>query len=187
MKVDTKAVAEKWPEEYERPTPRAITERVVTIRKRAGVKLRVSGSSSNAAAPAPAPAPANGSQSLPSTPTRRNVKQEGSDAGGSTGKRKRQSRANNRRGSGSGGIERTVSAKELRELQSDAARVTGNGAADTHEMEGFQDVDYWNTGASSEVDILESPTKRMRVSGRAQRVSYHDLVKEEDYPEEDNE
>lgn len=166
--VDTKAVAAVWPKDLEAPTPRAITEQLAKIRKKTGGQFTVRKLTK---AENDTSGHANGTpnKSVPMTPKHVKTPRDAGSGSGSGKKRKGGSGVKKERDEHS--VVTTVSAKELRELQKEAAGVVGNAVAERNGLDGCGDINYWNGDDGEEeeddTDELESPTKRLRVSGRS--------------------
>ena len=91
LTVDTAAVSAAWPDDRDKPSARAITERLVRIRKNAGVHFAVRSANSKSSTAGGT----NGARNAPSAPRKTKPKAngeeavEGGNANGSAGSNKR--------------------------------------------------------------------------------------------------
>ena len=164
LKLDTKKVADAWPAELERPTPRAITERLARLRKDAGAHLTVAkggkGDADNAVR-AQDQMPA----SVPSTPKKSQPKDEERTPGGSGGKRKRPGEVKKTKSQDD--MERTISDREVAQLQAETIRFMKMFDAKENGFDEPRGTGRASPEIKDEVDALESPTKRLRI------IQYH--------------
>lgn len=169
MTVDTAAVAAAWPSDREAPSARAITERLVRIRKNAGVHFAVRSAQNKSAGEA---------RSAPSTPKKPKLSgsQPTTPSNGSAAKRKRKG----------------VTVKpEVIEVDDDAAdNELGGGTSVAKDVQHeFVAGDFGNNGDGTELtndavendDVeLDSPTKRLRVDDQPFNSKYSYLTQDED-------
>lgn len=202
LKIDAKKVADAWPAEFEKPTPRALTERLGKIRKDAGALIK---SGTEAAS--------NGAASAPVTPKKTKVKTEQDEnAGVSGGKRKRPTPKKTNGARAKGDADTKVPKREVEELQAVTDRLTeATNAMDDEVPASNENVEVWSgddgddngdvdedrfgvggdeaDGEDEEyadyaAEELESPTKKLRVS--AEPVNYEEMMAETEYDEDDD-
>ncbi|KAI9784684.1 MAG: hypothetical protein M1816_000749 [Peltula sp. TS41687] len=168
LSVDTKAVSEAWPSNLEKPSARAITERLVRIRKNAGIQFTV-----KSAQATKGPSSPNGAKGVTgTTPTPRKGRAKAApteETGSAGGKRKRGGKAvrkENGDGEHDDGAVK-VSAKEAETLQQEASTRYGDGIAAEEDvtMGGNAENAGWGEedGEENGEEDLESPSKRARV------------------------
>ena len=156
-------MSDAWPNDREKPSARAITERLVRIRKSAGVQFTVKSAQQKTSSKGVKGA----TGSTPAKPRAKATNGEnGNGGGGSGGKRKRGGKGVKQENgvaddSDDGGVK--VSAKEVDTLQKEASTLYGDGVGDVDHGADTGNAESGGWDEEVEMEDLESPSKRVRV------------------------